>query len=82
MSKPKRSDTDARRLRGEAQRARREMAAFDALPPEVQRFVQTANGGWRCVELRKRIAKAKTAKGMWWGVERLLAQYRQEDAAA
>lgn len=61
--------------------AKREMDAFDALPPEVRDFIRTANQGWECTKLRRRLAKSKGSKGGWWGAERLMQQYRAEDAA-
>jgi hypothetical protein len=60
--------------------AKREMAAFDALPPEVRDFIRTANQGWECTKLRMRLAKSARSRGGWWNAERLIQQYRAEDA--
>jgi hypothetical protein len=70
----------ARTARSIQKDAQLEMAAFDALPPELRDFIRTANQGWACSKLRMRLMKAGTKKGGWWGTERLLAQYRTEDA--
>jgi hypothetical protein len=60
--------------------ARREMAAFDALPPDVRDFIRTANQGWECTKLRKRLVRGSGARGGWWSAETVLQQYRAEDA--
>ena len=60
--------------------ARREMAAFDALPPDVRDFIRTANQGWECTKLKKRLDKGMEARGFYWSRERLMHQYRAEDA--
>lgn len=60
--------------------ARREMAAFDALPADLRDWLRTANTNWEATKLRRRLERARTAKAGRWGVTRLLAQYRAEDA--
>lgn len=69
---------DARNKHAEA---KRHMAAFDALPPDVRDFIRAANLGWDCIKLRRRIDRANTAKRSQWGLKRLLEQYRNEDVA-
>lgn len=71
--------TSARTARKIHDDSRREMAAFDALPPDIRDFIRTANQGWECTKLRMRLGKSQK-RGGWWGSERVIQQYRTEDA--
>lgn len=60
--------------------AKREMAAFDALPPEIRDFLRTANLNWTSSTLNRRLKAAGARKGGRWGADRLMQQYYAEDA--
>lgn len=61
-------------------KAKREMAAFDALPQDIRNWLRTANMNWECTKLKTRLTKASTKQSGRWGTERLLEQYRFEDS--
>lgn len=58
------------------------MAAFDALPADLRDWLRTANTNWEATKLRRRLDRARTAKAGRWGVDRLLGEYRSQDAQA